>query len=83
MRIILTVLLAALIVSCASNSEFLKRKSTQNVVFKEYCTVKEFSGKPSIDKHYYWFKSQQVHVTEGDVGGVVLHGAYVKTLYYK
>jgi len=64
--------------SCKPNAELLQKKKIQTIIYKEDCTVVLKKVKPSLNKTYFWYKSNEIHQSKGDYSGNLLQGKYVK-----
>lgn len=66
--------------ACKPNAELLHKKKVQTTTYKEDCVVVLKNVKPSLNRTYFWYKSNEIHQSKGGYSGNLLHGKYVK--YY-
>jgi len=64
--------------SCKPNAEFLQKKKIQTTTYKEDCTVVLKKVNPSLNRTYFWYKSNEIHQSKGDYSGNLLQGKYVR-----
>ncbi|WP_452223473.1 toxin-antitoxin system YwqK family antitoxin [Lacinutrix chionoecetis] len=69
-----------LITSCGASKDSIHKKKIQTTQFKEDFSVTKESTFPKKDKTYYWYKSNEIHQSNRDYSGDILHGNYTK--YY-
>jgi antitoxin component YwqK of YwqJK toxin-antitoxin module len=56
----------------------LQKKKIQTTTDKEDCVVILQEVSPSLNRTYYWYKSNEIHQSKGDYSGNLLHGNYVR-----
>jgi len=64
--------------ACKPNAELLQKKKIQTTTYKEDCVVVLKSVKPSLNRTYFWYKSNEIHQSKGDYSGDLLQGNYVR-----
>jgi len=64
--------------ACKPNAELLQKKKIQTILYKEDCVVVLKNVKPSLNKTYFWYKSNEIHQSKGGCSGDLLHGDYVR-----
>ncbi|MBD3639235.1 MAG: hypothetical protein HUJ25_17900 [Crocinitomicaceae bacterium] len=79
MRVII-ILIGILMVQIGSAQELknLRHTTTSNYKCDFYVTFSEKKVKYEDTLHYYWFKAQKIHVTQGSSEGYLLHGSFTK-----
>ena len=82
MRTIITLYLV-LVGLTVSAQELKELRHTRNTDFKYdfYITFSEKKVKYEDTLHYYWFRAQKIHVTQGSSDGNLLHGPFNKFYY--
>ena len=80
-----TIITSILVLVCqlvsAQELKELRHSSTSNYKMDFYITFSEKKVKYEDTLHYFWFKAQKVHVTQGSSEGNLLHGPYSKFYY--
>lgn len=73
------ILLLIAIISCFAFHKALQRKIVRqnNTTTECYVSLKKLKDF-DIKKHYYWYKAGEIHVSQANAGGFVLHDEYVK-----
>jgi antitoxin component YwqK of YwqJK toxin-antitoxin module len=64
--------------SCKPSEKLLQKKKIQTTTFKEDCVVVLEDVSPSLNRTYFWYKSNEIHQSKGDYAGDLLHGNYVR-----
>ena len=59
----------------------LRHSATNELKYDFYITFSEKKVKYEDTLHYYWFKAQKIHVTQGNSDGNLIHGDF-KAFYY-
>ncbi len=57
------------------------KRIISNTEFKEQFFITDATPVAKKDVSYYWFKSQQVHTSQEDYAGELIHGVYTKYYY--
>lgn len=78
---ILIVLVLISVISCKGSKEPFTKRIISNSDYKEHFYITDNDPNSKSSKTYYWFKSQKVHSSQGDYGGELLDGAYLKYYY--